>query len=166
MWLANEIRVLLKPRFDTSRSQNMTPSLKPNIDTLAIFLIIVILLSSMQVYPFGDLPPGTVLLYRETSSDPFYCQVPGCGRVLKHSNGAKKHGAAHRRDRGLDPCTGVKLHTGIRPATRELYELHHRKRRAIFQRERRNARKLSKDDMLHGVRSVRGHASRSELHTA
>lgn len=83
--------------------------------------------TGMEVYPFDDLLPDTILLYRRTGKGPFWCQVAGCNRSFSHRTGAQKHGASHCRDLHLDPTTAVTLLTGRRPLTEDAYAEYRRR---------------------------------------
>lgn len=87
----------------------------------------------LQKFP-RSIPEGLVLLWRETSQDPFFCQWPGCGRSFGFKHGAQQHGRSHQRATGS--AKGHRLHTGFRPLDEDegkadyVRELDRRRKRA------------------------------------
>lgn len=73
-----------------------------------------------QIYTFGTLPAGVVLLYREELGDPYTCQAPGCIHPpFSSKQGAIDHGKKHRAAWGLCRDEGVHLHSGRRPWSKD-----------------------------------------------
>lgn len=96
----------------------------------------------MNVYPYNDVGPETVLLYRPTPADRYVCQVVGCRKTFKDRSAARRHGKTHFAALGLDPqlarsCT----HTGPRPVSEEGRADYRRQYRRDWMKQKSRAKK-------------------------
>lgn len=90
-----------------------------------------------QYYP-GAVPDKTVLMYRHTGSDPYYCQVAGCGKSLGNKKLALEHGRRHCRLLSPNPEEWrVVTRTGPRPLVREEMQEYRRVYRRQWCRQKR-----------------------------
>jgi hypothetical protein len=68
----------------------------------------------MQKYTFEPIPEGTIVLFRESERDPYWCQV--CGEKYKSACSALAHG---RKLHSQDERTKVTTVTGQKPVSSE-----------------------------------------------